>query len=93
MDFNIVVNDQIKYNFTNVKNFSFSSSDLSDIQILENHTEAFFGVKINSELNIELLNSLKKKFKIESEKSTIEIKKNISTNIVTIICNKIVEIE
>jgi hypothetical protein len=95
MDLIIIVNDQIKYSFESIKNLSFVSEDSGEIQILENHAEAFFSIKANSIMNIVISDLLNKKFKIESDGNTAQIQKDTSgktsKNIIKIICSKIIE--
>lgn len=85
----LIVNDQIENSFSDVKSLLLSSKNSGEVQILENHTEAFFLLKNNSVMKIETQEEKIRNFKLQSENCIAEIQNN---NIVRIVCDKISEI-
>lgn len=97
MELTIIVNDQIRYK-ENVESVSFITKDDSEVQILKNHTEAFFLLKQNSNISIKILeSSILKNFFVNScvLYPVLSVKKenNNNADIITIICDKISEID
>jgi hypothetical protein len=93
MELTIIVNDQIRYK-ENVESVSFITKDDSEVQILKNHTEAFFLLKQNSNISIKILeSSILKNFLVDSSVLSVKKENNNNGDIITIICDKISEID
>jgi F0F1-type ATP synthase epsilon subunit len=69
----LIINDQIKYSFEKAQSLLIETQSSGQIQILENHTQAFFMLKKDSYIEIKINESQEKKFLIKSDDFIIEI--------------------